>query len=961
MSVLALSWLGWSVPLQAVVNGMVIGLGYAVIAAGLVLIYRSSGIVNFAQAAMGAFGISVFALMFINYDLPYPLAAFIGIASSAILGAATELLVVRRLFESSRVVLLIATVGIAQLIIFLYTTALPDPEFGSLPIAFDAKWAEIQIGDSLRLGARETSVVLLVVPVLGALGYFLTRTRTGLWIRAVADHSANSRLSGVSPKKVSTLVWSLGAGFAAYTQIVLAPITTRTAQELAAISITGLLLRGLVIGLAARMRSIPIVVAAGMALGVAETLVSLNLNRSVGIFDLFLLLAVLVLVVLRGRGQSNETPFTIGSRRSTVPDHLQQIWWVKRLPQFGLLFLLLVAIVIPMLIDKPSEIFVWSKLLLYAAVAISFTLLTGWAGQLSLGQFAFVGVGALSTLAVTQGWHVAIGIPFVGELFSFELRLQWIMGLLVGTLVGVVFSLLIGLPSLRVRGLFLAVSTLAFAAMAAGWMFGQTGWNGGNPRLDSYAGDRPTIGPIDFRPPKTYYFMCLAFLVLVVAVVARVRRTGAGRAMIAVRDNEAMTSASTVSPVRAKLWAFGMSGGIAAMAGGLYAFLVPGMLPAGAESDFSPAKSLQLVAIAIIGGLGSIGGAILGALWVVGLPALFGFNDAVQLLTANIGLLILLLYFPGGLIQIVESARDFLVSKAAKGEAPAATTTASRDAALPARRRERREVAAGAPVLALEQVTVTFGGLRAVDSVTMEVRPNEIVGLIGTNGAGKSTLMNAISGFVPSTGKIELLGVDITGSPAHERHRVGLGRGFQDAGLFAGLTVRETLMVALEGRERSQLLPSAFALPWSSRAERRKRSEAEDIIDFLGLGRWAGTGINDLSTGLRRVVELGCLIATDARVLLLDEPTGGMAQKETEAFAPLIRQVQRELDASLVVIEHDMPLIMSISDRVYCLEAGAVISEGSPSHVRNDPRVIASYLGTDDRAIIRSNQELVVE
>jgi ABC-type branched-subunit amino acid transport system ATPase component len=238
----------------------------------------------------------------------------------------------------------------------------------------------------------------------------------------------------------------------------------------------------------------------------------------------------------------------------------------------------------------------------------------------------------------------------------------------------------------------------------------------------------------------------------------------------------------------------------------------------------------------------------------------------------------------------------------------------------------------------------------------MEVRRNEIVGLIGTNGAGKSTLMNAISGFVPSTGRVELLGVDISDAPAHARHRVGLGRGFQDAALFGGLTVRETLMVALEARERSQLLASAFGLPQSRRAERRKRSESDGIIGFLGLGRWADANITDLSTGLRRIVELGCLIATDARVLLLDEPTGGMAQRETEAFAPLIRQVQRELDASIVVIEHDMPLIMSISDRVYCLEAGAVISHGTPTEVRTDPRVIASYLGTDERAIERSNQ-----
>ena len=162
-------------------------------------------------------------------------------------------------------------------------------------------------------------------------------------------------------------------------------------------------------------------------------------------------------------------------------------------------------------------------------------------------------------------------------------------------------------------------------------------------------------------------------------------------------------------------------------------------------------------------------------------------------------------------------------------------------------------------------------------------------------------------------------------------------------------------MVALEARERSYLVPSMTALPPSPRSERRKRADANDLIDFLGLGRYADEFVANLSTGTRRIVELGSLLAVDAKVLLLDEPTGGVAQRETEAFAPLIVRIRRELDAAMVVIEHDMPLIMGISDRVYCLEAGRVIAEGTPGEVRDDPLVIASYLGTDERAIRRSD------
>jgi ABC-type branched-subunit amino acid transport system ATPase component len=186
---------------------------------------------------------------------------------------------------------------------------------------------------------------------------------------------------------------------------------------------------------------------------------------------------------------------------------------------------------------------------------------------------------------------------------------------------------------------------------------------------------------------------------------------------------------------------------------------------------------------------------------------------------------------------------------------------------------------------------------------------------------------------------------------------MGLGRTFQQADLFPDLTVTETVQVALEARHRAHLMSTVVALPSARRGERRKRAEADELIAFFGLGRYANSFINELSTGTRRIVELACLIGLEAKLLCLDEPTAGVAQRETEAFAPLILRIRQELGASLLVIEHDMPFIMGISDRVYCLEVGSVIAEGSPDAVRNDPAVIASYLGTDSRAIERSDTQ----
>jgi ABC-type branched-subunit amino acid transport system ATPase component len=252
-------------------------------------------------------------------------------------------------------------------------------------------------------------------------------------------------------------------------------------------------------------------------------------------------------------------------------------------------------------------------------------------------------------------------------------------------------------------------------------------------------------------------------------------------------------------------------------------------------------------------------------------------------------------------------------------------------------------------------VRVRFGGLLALQQVSLVARPHEVVGLIGSNGAGKSTLLDVVSGFVrPSAGHVRLFGDDVTDEPPHRRAARGMGRVFQDARLFGDLTVRETVRVALEPHARSEFVPSLLALPPSRRSERAKRVEADAYIDFLGLGRFADSYLSDLSTGTRRIVELCCLLAQDSQLLLLDEPTAGVAQRETEAFGPLIKRIQTELGATIVTIEHDIPLIMSISDRVYCLAVGECIAEGEPRAVRDHPAVIAAYLGTDERAIARS-------
>jgi ABC-type branched-subunit amino acid transport system ATPase component len=257
--------------------------------------------------------------------------------------------------------------------------------------------------------------------------------------------------------------------------------------------------------------------------------------------------------------------------------------------------------------------------------------------------------------------------------------------------------------------------------------------------------------------------------------------------------------------------------------------------------------------------------------------------------------------------------------------------------------------AGDAPVRGVTDDTIKLG------VATIDV--NRVRDQFGVNLGGlPDGVIPALVAATNETGGINGRQVEVVENPImrpQRRARHGLGRTFQTADLFPDLTVRETVMVALEGRGRSSLVANALALPPAGRKERARAAEAADIVDFLGLGRYADTYISELSTGTRRIVELAGLLALDARVLCLDEPTAGVAQRETEAFGPLILAIRRELDASVLVIEHDMPLIMSMSDRVYCLEAGRVIASGPPEAVRSDPAVVASYLGPDERAINR--------
>jgi len=357
----------------------------------------------------------------------------------------------------------------------------------------------------------------------------------------------------------------------------------------------------------------------------------------------------------------------------------------------------------------------------------------------------------------------------------------------------------------------------------------------------------------------------------------------------------------------------------------------------------------------VIGGLASVTGAVLGALFVVGIPVLFGNNSNVALLTGGAGILAVVLFFPGGLAQVLTDTRDRIIGRVARRAAAAPQDDVAVDArptptVLRPRETTAVTVETSGKAIEVKGLTVRFGGPAVVDDVDLYVDTDEIVGLIGSNGAGKSTVMNAVGGFVRSQGTVSILGRDVTNMQPARRARLGLGRTFQGAELFGELDVRETVALAYESHDRAKLPSVLLGLPAARRADRAKKARADELIAFLGLGHFADLYVSELSTGTRRVVELACLVATGARVLCLDEPTAGLAQAEAEAFGPLLLDVRRQLDASVLLIEHDMSVAMSVCSRLYCLQAGRIISEGTPDQVRDDPLVIESYLGAGARS-----------
>ncbi len=931
MSVIGFTLPLWDfeVPQNIVIIGLIRGLTYALLGLGLTLVYRSSRVINFAQGEMGALPALLIPIFVLNFEWPYVVALVLALLASAVLGGLFEFTIVRPLRHASRLTVLVATIGAAQLLFFAGALL---PKGGDLagkryPTPFDAS---VTIGN-LVLGPGDLTI-LVAVPILTiALAAFLGRTRLGKASRASAENVDAARLAGVPVERVSLAIWTVVGLLAGISAILIGP--TRPLGLTEALG-PNLMLRALAAAMLGGLAGFFSVFAAGLAIGVLEALVIWNYPIG-GALDVVLLVAIGLSFVLKpglgtiARG-SEESSWSLAASVRPLAPTITRVTRMRWAQAAALAALVALAAYLPTLVSA-SEQFFLSGVALFGVFGLSLVVLTGLAGQVSLGQFAFVAVGA----------------GFGGRLY--QAGVPQGVALVLATLIGGGFALLIGMPALRIRGLFLAVITLAFSVAASGWLLQQDWLNHlASDGSTSMSIPRPEVLGAGFETEIRYYWVCLGALCLAALVVHRLRSSGLGRRMIAVRDNEPSAASVAVSPATTKLQAFVISGMLAAFGGFLYGGLLVNF-SGDIDGTFGPSESLSLVVMTVFGGVTTITGAILGAVWVQGIPRILG--EEWGLLSSGIGVLAVLLVLPGGLASLVFAARDRVVTAAIDRGWIEPKEMETVEAGHRARR--PRPPVEQQPPLVAEDISVSYGGVHALSAVSLRVGVDEIVGVMGPNGAGKTTLFDVLSGHQrPEAGAVFLDGRDISGAPPQRRARRGLGRSFQQARLFEDMRLVDAVNLALERDLPTNAVSAMLGTPWARRQDRRRVHDAMAILTALGLDREAHQQIGGLSTGSRRLAELACASALGAHVILLDEPTAGLTPQEVEAFTRIIAELREELSVTVVVIDHDVPMMRSLVDRLYVLEAGRLIAEGPPSILDTDERVIAAYMGSSRGAIL---------
>ncbi|MGH3744253.1 MAG: ATP-binding cassette domain-containing protein [Mycobacteriales bacterium] len=896
--------------------GVLYGSLNGLLALGLVLLYRVTRSINFAYGAMGGLPGGLAASLYLSHHVPWPVCILLALGLGVLVGAATGALVNWRFARSPRLVLTVASIGLAQL---LGGIAVFVPRWFHGPALIPSfrtglsSW-HTQITPVLFNG--NDLVVLAVVPlvVLGV-SWFLLATDSGRAVRAIADNPERARLVGIPARRLMLLVWSVAGLVAALAVVLDAPAAGVPLDVAAGPS---LLLAPLAAAIVAGMRSLPGAFVAGIGLGVLEAVVRLDVSKQAieePIFLVVILVALLVQHRRRSRADSaDDAGWSAAGGSQPLPTALRRLPEVRAARIAWLVALAAVALVLPGVLS-PAHLQQVTVAVVFAIGALSLVVLTGWAGTVSLGQMALVGIGAIAA----------------GDLMA-HLDLDFFQAMLAGGAAGGLASVLLGLPALRVRGLYLAVTTMAFAVAANDFFFNPSNYSGALPAS--------IIKPVLWKRfplegQRDLYLLCLGTLVFWILLAIGLRRGRPGRAIIAVRDNQSGAEAASVASVRTKLMAFTISGVMAGTAGALYVVILGGV----GYQTFPPSDSVMLLSMVVIGGSASIGGALCGVALIEWVAIAF---PESQLLITGAGLLVVLIVFPSGLAGLFERIRDRIavrlgqrrgVNTSVWADAGAALTTTD-ELAIPVAARQEPDPTA---LLACTSVNAAYGSMQVLFGVDLVVRTGEIVALLGTNGAGKSSLLRSITGLLPAqSGTIRFDGADITSAATEDIAGRGLTMMPGGRGLFPSLSIEENLKVA------------AWALRRDPDRMREVLAEAAALFPILTERPSATAG--DLSGGEQQMLSLAMAFIARPKLLCIDELSLGLAPAVVSRLLDAVRRIH-EQGVTVIIVEQSVNVALLIAQRATFLEKGQVRFVGEAREIlQHDELLRAVFIGGESSA-----------
>jgi ABC-type branched-subunit amino acid transport system ATPase component/branched-subunit amino acid ABC-type transport system permease component len=893
-----------SVILPYIILGLTSGSVYGMAGVGLVVTYKTSGVFNFAFGAVGTLACYVFYILNVEHGVPWPVAGLVAVVLLGfILGIGFEILA-RELARQALAIRIVATIGLVLLIQGIFEVFYGNDSL-TFPTFLPSTSYEI-FGAYVTLNQIIITAIGLVATL--ALYVFFRTARLGIAMRAVVDDPNLLDIAGTKPRTVRRWAWIIGSAFALMSGILLAQDVT-----LDPVVLTGLVAQAFAAAAIGAFSSLPLTYAGGLAIGVAASVLTKYVPTNGILAGLpanlpFLVLFAILLVMPRRRLATRVQSIPLPSPRWRAPLRVQLL--------FG-------AMVLAGLLLVPQfagvNIGQWTAVSATTVLFLSLGLLVKTSGQVSLATagFAAIGAAAFSKLTVTAG------VP-------------WLLALLVAGLIAVPVGAVIATPAIRLSGLYLALATFGFGTLLAdmfyntSWMFGASGQGATMPA--------PYLSWLAVGSDTGYYYVALSIAVALTVAVLLILNGRLGRLLRALGDSPRALSMGGTSVITTQILVFCVIAFLAAIAGALFGVsihVVDG-------TSFTPTQSLLYLALVLLAVGGAPWYALVQALFVILIPAYLHGPNVNYYLQILFGVFAISLAFqpaerhaPQWFVNYCEALGRRLGSKRKQEVQPSDEEMGVIQTPVPAQ-------SAGLQVRGLR---VQFGGLVAVDGLALQAPAGKITGLIGPNGAGKTTAFDAICGLnSPASGQVELHGRPITGSSPPTRARFGLGRTFQQMQLYDSLTVLENVSL---GREAACAGWNPLRHLFGVRRERTEtRAAAWAAMQACEITHLAQHSVGGLSTGQRRLVEFARCLAGPFNMLLLDEPSSGLDRNETRMFGEVLRNAVRDRGVGVLLVEHDMSLVMSVCERVYVLDFGKLVFEGSPSEVAASPLVRAAYLGS---------------